>query len=135
MPDGSDPAHPVGSFPHIPHYAIGCTLEQIRAEGVRGRMTIEEFGRSAQGRADVAGDDQRARDVRAEEGATATGRTCGATRVEDPPGAQRDLRNAHGTVKIPLYIQSGIHGNESEGVDAMMQFINRLATTRRGDRP
>ena len=26
LPDGSLPTHPVGSFPHIPYYAIGCTL-------------------------------------------------------------------------------------------------------------
>ena len=26
LPDGSQTTHPVGSFPHIPYYAIGCTL-------------------------------------------------------------------------------------------------------------
>ena len=30
LPDGTDPADPVGSFPHIPYYAIGCTLERHR---------------------------------------------------------------------------------------------------------
>src|SRR6187551_353615 len=29
LPDGSSPTDPVGSFPHIPYYAIGCTLERI----------------------------------------------------------------------------------------------------------
>ena len=33
-------------------------------------------------------------------------------------------------VKVPIFIQGGIHGNEYEGVDAMMAFIKRLATTR-----
>ena len=30
LPDGSLPTHPVGSFPHIPYYAIGCTLKDIQ---------------------------------------------------------------------------------------------------------
>src|SRR5690349_1345925 len=50
LPDGTSPSHPVGSFPHIPHYAIGCTLQQIQAESVKGRMTLEQHGVSAQGR-------------------------------------------------------------------------------------
>ena len=37
LPDGSSPTHPVGSFPHIPVYAIGCTLrgDQGRAATAR----------------------------------------------------------------------------------------------------
>ena len=31
LPDGSNPTDPVGSFPHIPYYAIGCTLDAIKA--------------------------------------------------------------------------------------------------------
>jgi hypothetical protein len=38
-------------------------------------------------------------------------------------------------IKIPIYIQSGIHGNEYEGVDAMMLLLNRLATTPYGTDP
>ena len=50
LPDGSDPSDPVGSFPHIPYYAIGCTLDKIKAESRDGRMKVEVFGRSALGR-------------------------------------------------------------------------------------
>src|SRR5215207_7663974 len=50
LPDGSDPAHPVGSFPHIPYYAIGCTLDKIKAESRDERMKVEVFGHSALGR-------------------------------------------------------------------------------------
>jgi Zinc carboxypeptidase len=32
-------------------------------------------------------------------------------------------------VKVPIYVQAGIHGNEYEGVDAMMRVIERIATT------
>jgi hypothetical protein len=35
LPDGTDPADPVGSFPHIPYYAIGCTLGEIAARSKR----------------------------------------------------------------------------------------------------
>ena len=40
---------PNGSFPHIPYYAIGCTLDRIAAAS-DGRMTVERFGKSANGR-------------------------------------------------------------------------------------
>ena len=49
LPDGSDPSHPVGSFPHIPWYAIGCTLDAIAAQS-DGRLTVEVIGQSALGR-------------------------------------------------------------------------------------
>ena len=35
LPDGTQPGHPVGSFPHIPYYAIRCTLEDIVAQQPR----------------------------------------------------------------------------------------------------
>ena len=38
---------PNGSFPNIPYYAIGCTLDRIAAAS-DGRMTVERFGKSAQ---------------------------------------------------------------------------------------
>ena len=50
LPDGTDPADTAGSFPHIPHYAIGCTLVDIQ-ERSRGRMKIEVIGESSEGRA------------------------------------------------------------------------------------
>ena len=45
LPDGSSPSHPAGSFPHIPYYAIGCTLEDIavaqrRAHDGRGHRPV-----------------------------------------------------------------------------------------------
>src|SRR5918998_1622651 len=50
LPDGSSPSHPAGSFPHIPYYAIGCTLDAIKAESIGDRMSVRVFGHSAQGR-------------------------------------------------------------------------------------
>ena len=49
LPDGTDPADPPGSFPHIPYYAIGCTLQDIASRS-DGRMEIEVIGQSALGR-------------------------------------------------------------------------------------
>ena len=48
-PTAAMPTHPVGSFPHIPYYAIGCTLEDIQSRS-RGRMRLEVIGKSALGR-------------------------------------------------------------------------------------
>jgi hypothetical protein len=49
LPDGTDPTDPPGSFPHIPWYAIGCTLDGIAARS-DGRMTVAVAGQSALGR-------------------------------------------------------------------------------------
>jgi hypothetical protein len=49
LPDGTQAGHPAGSFPHIPTYAIGCTLEQL-AGASNGRMKLEVAGRSVQDR-------------------------------------------------------------------------------------
>ena len=49
LPDGTDPSDPAGSFPHIPYYAIRCTLEDIVASS-QGRMSLEVIGQSALGR-------------------------------------------------------------------------------------
>ena len=49
LPDGTDPTHPVGSFPHIPWYAFACTLEDIQSRS-DGRMDVKVIGPSALGR-------------------------------------------------------------------------------------
>ena len=134
LPDGSDPSHPVGSFPHIPYYAIGCTLDAIKAESVDGRMSVREFGRSAGGRAmhlvtinALETADQRRDFDRWEK--------LRKLAHKDAAKAQAELSRAGDDVKIPIFIQAAIHGNEYEGVDATMQLINRLATTPRGTDP
>ena len=38
-------------------------------------------------------------------------------------------------MKVPIFIQGSIHGNEYEGVDAVMRTIERLATTPYGEDP
>jgi hypothetical protein len=131
LPDGTDPADPPGSFPHIPYYAIGCTLEDIASRS-EGRMDVEVIGQSALGR-DMYKVTINALDTRAQRN--------GDQRLRQVIGlAQRDPRRAKELIerrdlKVPIFIQSGIHGNEYEGVDAAMRVIERLATTPYGEDP
>ena len=134
LPDGSNPADPVGSFPHIPYYAIGCTLDAIKAESIGKRMSVRVFGRSALGRPmylvtinalETPGqrrDFERWSKLR-------------RLALDDPAKAIADLRGYGDDVKVPIFIQAAIHGNEYEGVDASMRLIERLATTPRGADP
>ena len=54
--------------------------------------------------------------------------------LDDPKEAQKLLAKWGENVKIPIFNQSGIHGNEYEGVDSNMQLISDLATTALRDR-
>ena len=124
---------PNGSFPHIPYYAIGCTLDRIAAAS-DGRMTVERFGKSANGRDkfhvvinEVDTKSQR-RDYK-------NWQKIRRYQLEDPERAKDILAKAGDEVKVPLFIQGGIHGNEYEGVDAAMQVIERLALTPYGTDP
>jgi len=133
LPDGSNPTDPPGSFAHIPYYAIGCTLDAIQAESLDGRMSVQVFGHSAGGRPmylvtinqlvthDQQKDFQNWEKIRGDA-------------LTDPAEAQKRL-GKKSDFKIPIYVQSAIHGNEYEGVDAMMLLINRLATTPYGTDP
>ena len=135
LPDGSQPfpAQPNGSFPHIPYYAIGCTLDNIAAAS-GGRMTVERFGKSALGRdkfhvvINELGTRSQRRDYRNWQRIRRHSR-------DDPDRAQDILDRVGDNVKVPLFIQGGIHGNEYEGVDAAMQVIERLALTPYGTDP
>jgi hypothetical protein len=133
LPDGTDPTDPVGSFPHIPYYAIECTLESIAAES-DGRMTVEVLGQSSTGRdmflvtINALGTDEQQKSFS----------NWGKIRRDalvDPDKAQKFLDKVGGDFKVPLYIQGGIHGNEYEGVDANMRTIERLALTPYGADP
>ena len=125
LPDGTDPADPPGSFPHIPYYAIGCTLERIRDES-DGRMRLEEIGESEEGRT-MYGVTINALDTRAQQRSYARLQRVAGLYARNPARAKRLLERRD--AKVPIFIQGGIHGNEYEGVDAAMRYIERLATT------
>ncbi|HEX6024431.1 MAG TPA: M14 family zinc carboxypeptidase [Solirubrobacter sp.] len=134
LPDGSSPTHPPGSFPHIPYYAIGCTLDKIKAESRDGRMKVEVFGRSAQGRPMYLVTINQTK-TKAQREAFENWQEVRELALEKPDKALKRLSKKKDDFKVPIFIQSAIHGNEYEGVDAMMQFINRVATTRYGTDP
>jgi len=133
LPDGSDPSHPVGSFPHIPWYAIGCTLAEIQAQS-SGRMEVKVLGQSALGR-DMYLVTINALDTPQQRKDFQTWQNIRKIALTEPERAQDMLDRAGDDVKIPIFIQSGIHGNESEGVDAMFELVERLATTPYGTDP
>ena len=125
LPDGTDPADPPGSFPHIPYYAIGCTLEDIASRS-DGRMDVEVIGQSALGR-DMFKVTINALDTPAQRNADARLQQVVELAQRNPRRAQELIERRD--LKVPIFIQSGIHGNEYEGVDAAMRIIERLATT------
>ena len=134
LPDGSSPTHPVGSFAHIPYYAIGCTLDQIESDQLGNRMTVEVIGKSALGR-DMYGvvfnpleTPQQIRDYQ-------RWVKYRGIALENPAEAQRLLESWGDDVKVPVYVQGAIHGNEYEGVESNMQLIKQLATTPYGANP
>jgi hypothetical protein len=135
LPDGSRPfpTHPNGSFPHIPYYAIGCTLDNIAAAS-GGRMTVERFGKSALGR-DKFHVVINELDTKSQRRDYANWQKVRRYALEDPERAREILERVGEDVKVPLFIQGGIHGNEYEGVDAAMQVIERLALTPYGTDP
>jgi uncharacterized protein len=131
LPDGSDPSHPAGSFPHIPYYAIGCTLADIQARS-NGRMEVRVIGQSALGR-DMYLVTINALDTVQQRKDFQTWLNIRKIAMTEPQRAQDMLDRAGDNVKVPIYVQSGIHGNESEGVDAMFELVERLATTPYGE--
>ena len=133
LPDGSKPTDPPGSFPHIPVYALACTLSDIQARS-NGRMTVRVFGQSAGGH-DLYLVTFNALDTPQQRQDFQTWQNIRKIALTDPQRAQDMLDKAGDNVKVPIFIQSAIHGNEYEGVDAMFQVAERLATTPYGVDP
>ncbi len=131
-PDSAEQLPPEDSFPHIPYYAIGCTLEDIQDRS-NGRMSLEvdrpvvDRQGHVRRRHQQPPDPGAARLLRPAAGRPVTTRS---TTLED---AQELIERRD--VKVPIFVQGSIHGNEYEGVDAAMRAIERLATTPYGQDP
>ena len=134
LPDGTDPTDPVGSFPHIPYYAIGCTLDSIEASQLGDRMTVEQIGVSALGRP-LYGVVFNAMDTPQQIQDYNRWVKYRGIALEDPARAQELLAEWGDDIKVPVYVQGAIHGNEYEGVESNMQLIKELATTPYGANP
>jgi hypothetical protein len=127
-----DPNEP-GAFPHIPYYAIGCTLQDIQSRS-DGRMKMQVIGKSATGR-DLYGVVINRLETRQEKRDYASWLGVRALMLRQPIAAQKLLRRLGDDVKVPVFIQGGIHGNEYEGVDAAIDTIEKFATTPYGQNP
>jgi len=134
LPDGSEPTHPAGSFPHIPYYAIACTLDEIEGDQLGNRMTVEVIGQSALGR-DMYGVVFNALDTPQQIRDYNRWVQWRGIALEDPARAQALLDRWGDDIKVPVYVQGAIHGNEYEGVESNMQLIEELATTPYGANP
>ena len=55
--------------------------------------------------------------------------------LTDPARGQQLLRVLRRRVKVPLFVQGAIHGNEYEGVEAIFETLHKLATTPYGSDP
>src|SRR3954447_17932581 len=99
LPDGTQAGQPAGSFPHIPTYAIGCTLERLTAAS-GGRMKLEVVGRSVQNRPLylVTID---ARETEAQRVASDNYAAVHATALSDPAGSLAKLTAAGDAIKAP----------------------------------
>jgi hypothetical protein len=119
----------------IPYEAIGCTLEQFEAEaaagGVPDRMDFGVIGESAGG-LDIYGVVVNALDTPEQQQAFARWQELRSLMFDDPAEAQARLASWGPNVKLPIFIEANIHGNEEEGTDAMMQVIRDLVTLPRG---
>jgi zinc carboxypeptidase len=127
------PSNPPNNFPHIPYYAIECTLQDIE-ERSDGRMEFEVIGRSALGR-ELFGVVINELETRQQRRDYRNWQEVREEALDDPARAKRLVREFDDDIKIPVWIQGGIHGNEFEGVDASMDQIERLATTPYGEDP
>jgi hypothetical protein len=131
LPDGTEAGDPPGSYPHIPYYAIACTLERIQSESVADRMTVDVMGRSVEGR-DMFSVVINALETPQQRRDFANWDKARNLMMSDPTAAQERVESAGSNIKVPVYIQAAIHGNEYQSVDATMQLIETLATTPRG---
>lgn len=132
LPDELEPEDPRGTFPHIPYYAIGCTLRDIEDDS--RRMDVDVIGRSALGRPmyGVVINELRTRQQRRDFSNWLAVRRLA---LKDPAMAQRLLDRFDEDIKVPIFIQGGIHGDEYEGVDAAIEIIEKYATTPYGTDP
>src|SRR5215211_6897601 len=105
LPDGSNPADPVGSFAHIPWYAFACTLADIQSRS-NGRMDVQVIGQSALGR-DLYLVTLNALDTHRQREDFHNWEQIRKLALTEPAKAQALLDKAGDDVKVPIFVQSG----------------------------
>ena len=115
----------------IPQEAIACTLDQFNQEAadaaVPPRMTYSVIGTSDAGR-DLYGVVVNALETQEQQRDYDRWLQIRDLMFTDPAGAQVLLESFGDDVKLPVFIEANIHGNEEEGTDAMMQMVRDLVT-------
>ena len=125
----------------MPVEAIECTLvrfeQEALAAGVGDRLSYEVIGH-APGQPpqvpprDLFGVVVDAVDSEGRQSASANWFEFRSLMLTDPAEAQALLDEVGDDIKIPIFIEANIHGNEEEGTDAIMQVIRDLVTTPNG---
>jgi hypothetical protein len=119
----------------IPYQAVGCTLAQFEAEaaaaGVPDRLDYSAIGETVLGR-EIVGVVVNALETSEQQRDYARWQQVRQLMFTDPAQAQQLLAEWQGEVKLPIFIEANIHGDEEEGTDAMMQAIRDLVTLPRG---
>ena len=115
----------------IPFEAIACTLDQFNREAAEAhvppRMTYSVIGSSDAGR-ELYGVVVNALETPEQQRDYDHWLQARDLMFSDPAGAQALLESFGDDVKIPVFIEANIHGNEEEGTDAMMQVVRDLVT-------
>jgi Zinc carboxypeptidase len=122
----------------MPYGALACSLEQFQNEaaaaGIPQRMTYSVIGQSAGGR-DLYGVVINALETANQRRDFQRWQALRGIELENPAAADALLTAWGNDVKMPIFIEANIHGNEEEGADAMMQAIRDLVTTPLGTNP
>ena len=134
-PSGSIAAQQGSPLALIPYEAVGCTLAQFEAEaaaaGVPDRLDYSVIGESVLGR-EILGVVVNALETPEQQRDYARWLEVRELMLAQPAQAQQLLAQWGEDVKVPIFIEANIHGNEEEGTDAMMQVIRDLVTLPRG---
>ena len=128
--------HDTSTLAVMPYAEIGPLLAQFQTEataaGLPQRMTYRVSGQSAGGRdmyVAVVNDLETANQRRD----YARWQHIREIELTNPAAAQVLLASYGSDVKMPIYIEADINGNEYEGTDAMMQVLRDLTTTPLGE--
>ncbi len=128
--------HDTSTLAVMPYADVGPLLAQFQTEATAAnlpqRMTYRVSGQSAGGRdlyVAVVNDLETANQRRD----YARWQHIREIELTNPAAAQVLLASYGSNVKMPIYIEADINGNEYEGTDAMMQVLRDLTTTPLGD--
>lgn len=120
----------------IPQEAVGCTLQKFEAEaaasGIPDRMDHFVIGKSAGG-LDVYGVVVNALETAEQRRDYERWQQIREIELTDPARAQALIASFGDDVKMPIFVQANIHGNEEEGTEAILQVIRDMVTLPRGE--